>query len=306
MPNAVSEPFRLHAVLPALVHSPPPPLVAADALRNPELITTLCHHDVRNCDWLKLKQHYSTARGDDGKEMTFACRAADSECYVRRYPDLLQGFCGGSLQGCDWFRIVEHWSRVGHTEARVFSCAPPASDPPPPPPPSPPSPPPPRLWSALSPPPPTDAAMPKTYASFDESPADVKASVQAVAPTVLTAAGTGEQETEINVDDDVESRAAAAPSLPFSGPSASTSQSHLPVLRPPEANKDGAEAPGAATGLGRVGSVSILLAGALVFLCAVSRSRGGGEFCRHHLRTRIPHMHLQMHMHVTHVLAYVE
>ena len=230
--------------------------------------------------------------------MTFACRAADSECYVRRYPDLLQGFCGGSLQGCDWFRIVEHWSRVGHTEARVFSCAPPASDPPPPPPPSPPSPPPPRLWSALSPPPPTDAAMPKTYASFDESPADVKASVQAVAPTVLTAAGTGEQETEINVDDDVESRAAAAPSLPFSGPSASTSQSHLPVLRPPEANKDGAEAPGAATGLGRVGSVSILLAGALVFLCAVSRSRGGGEFCRHHLRTRIPHMHMQMHMHM--------
>ena len=279
MPNVVCEPFQLHASSRS-VHSLPPLPVAADALRNPELVTVFCKGNARKCDWLELKQHYSIT-GAAAKEVTFACRAADSECYVQRYPDLLQGFCGGSLQGCDWLRIVEHWSTVGHTEARVFSCAPPASDPAPSPsPPPPPPPPPPRLWSALSPPPPTDApiyaAMPAKYTPTP----DVTASV---APTVLTAAAPGGQETEIKVE--VESRAAAAPSLPLPSPAASSSQSYLPVLRPPGANKESAEAPGAATGLSRVGSVSMLLAGALVFLFAVSRSRLGGEFRRHHLRS---------------------
>lgn len=237
------------------------------ALRNPELVTVFCKGNVKNCDWLELKQHYSTT-GAAAKEMPFGCRAKDSECYVQRYPDLLQGFCGGSVQGCDWFRVVEHWSRVGLTEARVFSCgdAPrPASDPSPsPPPPPPPSP-------RLSPPPPTVTK----YTDFDESPTDVKASVQVVAPTMLTAAATDEQDTEIDVE--VEPRTAAAPSLPLPRPTASTSQSYLPSLRPPGASKDDAEAPGAATGLSRLGSVSMLLAGALVFLFAVARSRIGGR-----------------------------
>ena len=39
----------------------------------------------------------------------------------------------------------------------------------------------------------------------------------------------------------------------------------------------------------------MLLAGALVFLFAVARSRIGGEFRRHHLRTCMPHMHMHMH-----------
>ena len=114
--------FKLHAASRS-VHSLPSLLVAADALRNPELVTVFCKGNVKNCDWLELKQHYSTT-GAAAKEMPFGCRAKDSECYVQRYPDLLQGFCGGSVQGCDWFRVVEHWSRVGLTEARVFSCAP--------------------------------------------------------------------------------------------------------------------------------------------------------------------------------------
>ena len=221
MPNAVCEPFQLHAASRS-VHSLPPLPVASDALRNPELATVFCKGDVRNCDWLELKQHYSTT-GAAAKEITFGCRAADSECYVQRYSDLLQGFCGGSLQGCDWLRIVEHWSTVGHTEVRVFSCAPPASDPSPPPPPPSPSPSPsPHLLSALSPPPPTDAAMPTKYTSFDVSTQGVKASVQAVAPTLLAAAATDEQETEIKVE--VESRAAAAPSLPLPSPTTSRSK----------------------------------------------------------------------------------
>ena len=132
---------------------------------------------------------------------------------------------------------------------------------------------------------------------------------------MLTAAATDEQDTEIDVE--VEPRTAAAPSLPLPRPTASTSQSYLPSLRPPGASKDDAEAPGAATGLSRLGSVSMLLAGALVFLFAVARSRIGGEFRRHHLRTCMSHMcthmhtnmhsnininmhmHMHMHMHMT-------
>ena len=33
---------------------------------------------------------------------------ADVECYALRYDDLLAGFCGGALGGCDWTKLQEH------------------------------------------------------------------------------------------------------------------------------------------------------------------------------------------------------
>ena len=266
-------------------HSLRPLFVTADALRNPKLSSGICKGNPPNCDWLKLKEHYS-ASGAAAKEISFGCRAADSECYVQRNPDLLQGFCGGSLQGCDWYRIVEHWATVGQKEARVFACAPPASDPSPPPPP-----PPPPVWSDPSPPLPKDAVTPPT--KLIAAPA-VQAPVHVVASTVPAAAATGGQGTEIKVD--VDSPAAAAPSLPLPSLTSFASQSYVPVLRAPEANKYDAEAPHAASGLNRLGSVSILLAGALVCLFAVARNRRSGE---------PPPPPLPLHMHSTYVYSHL-
>ena len=42
---------------------------------------------------------------------------ADVECYALRYDDLLAGFCGGALGGCDWTKLQEHWDAAGQAEA---------------------------------------------------------------------------------------------------------------------------------------------------------------------------------------------
>ena len=74
----------------------------------------------------------------------------DLECYAARYPDLLDGFCGGAISDCDWTRLKLHFEEHGRAEGRTFACTvKPPSPPAPRPPPSPPSPPP-----AISPPPP--------------------------------------------------------------------------------------------------------------------------------------------------------
>ena len=67
----------------------------------------------------------------------------DVACYASRYPDLLDGFCGGTLSGCDYSKLADHFEQHGCAEGRVFTCtglaAPcPAKPPPPPPPPPPP------------------------------------------------------------------------------------------------------------------------------------------------------------------------
>ena len=47
---------------------------------------------------------------------------ADVECYALRYDDLLAGFCGGALGGCDWTKLQEHWDAAGQAEGRQFAC----------------------------------------------------------------------------------------------------------------------------------------------------------------------------------------
>ena len=46
----------------------------------------------------------------------------DAECYALRYPDLLQGFCGDSLDKCDWQELISHMTQAGAKEARVLTC----------------------------------------------------------------------------------------------------------------------------------------------------------------------------------------
>lgn len=67
---------------------------------------------------------------------------ADLKCYVARYKDLLDGFCAGNSQTCNWASILEHWEVAGSREGRTFGCKDEPS-PPPWPSPSPPLPPPP-------------------------------------------------------------------------------------------------------------------------------------------------------------------
>lgn len=50
-----------------------------------------------------------------------------ARCYVTRYPDLLDGgYCGGSLDRCDWRALREHWAASGEQEGRIFGCSPPS------------------------------------------------------------------------------------------------------------------------------------------------------------------------------------
>lgn len=39
-------------------------------------------------------------------------------CYVLRYPDLLSGFCQGSLDLCNWGQIASHFDKAGSVEGR--------------------------------------------------------------------------------------------------------------------------------------------------------------------------------------------
>ena len=39
-------------------------------------------------------------------------------CYVLRYPDLLSGFCQGSLELCNWAQIASHFDKAGSVEGR--------------------------------------------------------------------------------------------------------------------------------------------------------------------------------------------
>ena len=60
----------------------------------------------------------------------------DLECYAARYPDLLDGFCGGAISDCDWTRLKLHFEEHGRAEGRTFACSanppsPPAPRPPP-------------------------------------------------------------------------------------------------------------------------------------------------------------------------------
>ena len=60
------------------------------------------------------------------KQETLAQGAA-LVCYVQRYPDLLDGFCGGAattndLHKCRWEDLLTHWKEHGTKEGRVFGC----------------------------------------------------------------------------------------------------------------------------------------------------------------------------------------
>ena len=70
----------------------------------------------------------------------------DLLCYVQRYADLLDGFCGGELSRCDWPLLQHHWEAAGRSEGRKYACSVmPPSPPSPPEPPAPPQPPPPPI-----------------------------------------------------------------------------------------------------------------------------------------------------------------
>ena len=63
-----------------------------------------------------LCMHPPSARRD----MTASTDAV--RCYALRYPDLLSGFCSGSLQSCDWESLTDHMRSIGSKEGRVVAC----------------------------------------------------------------------------------------------------------------------------------------------------------------------------------------
>lgn len=48
--------------------------------------------------------------------------AAELQCYVRRYPDLLSGYCKGDLALCNWPRLQRHYDTAGRREGRLIAC----------------------------------------------------------------------------------------------------------------------------------------------------------------------------------------
>jgi hypothetical protein len=89
---------------------------------------------------------------------------ADAACYALRYDDLLAGFCGGKLKGCDLTRLQAHWETAGRAEGRQFACV--VEPPSPPPPPSPPHPPSPPSAPPLPPSPPLPPGPPPPWVSL--------------------------------------------------------------------------------------------------------------------------------------------
>ena len=43
-------------------------------------------------------------------------------CYSLRYSDLLNGYCGGVVDACDWTALGEHMSAIGAREGRIVTC----------------------------------------------------------------------------------------------------------------------------------------------------------------------------------------
>ena len=39
-----------------------------------------------------------------------------------RYPDLLQGYCGGKLDACNWASLRGHLQSAGAKEGRIITC----------------------------------------------------------------------------------------------------------------------------------------------------------------------------------------
>ena len=218
--------------------------VPADALRNPSMLEIHCQNNVDRCDWLELLRAFAT----DNPDALFDCHEVDTDCYVKRYDDLLQGFCGGSLMGCDWLRILTHWVHDGSKEERVFGCTPPLPLPPPPP------------LPKRSPPPPKKATVavetlnPRADVEPVEAVTAVKASRAAAAAAGLPAASSSLQQ-----------------------PSASGTELgggiHAEVVddKPTEAKAEDAPL----VPVTRLGKVSILLAATLVLLYAFARMRRG-------------------------------
>lgn len=88
----------------------------------------------------------------------------DAACYALRYHDLLAGFCGGKLNGCDLAALQAHWETAGQTEGRQFACV--LEPPSPPPPHSPPHPPTPPSAPPSPPSPPSPPGQPPPWVSL--------------------------------------------------------------------------------------------------------------------------------------------
>ena len=59
---------------------------------------------------------------------TQALPTADLRCYVLRYADLFQAYCGSSVDQCRWAELAQHWEKAGNGEGRRFGCADTSSD----------------------------------------------------------------------------------------------------------------------------------------------------------------------------------
>eukprot|EP00966_Prymnesium_polylepis_P084337 1951892-Prymnesium_polylepis.1 len=57
---------------------------------------------------------------------------ADLVCYVLRYPDLLEGYCQGSLATCYWQGVNWHAVNRAPQVNRIVGCSPPSAPPSPP------------------------------------------------------------------------------------------------------------------------------------------------------------------------------
>ncbi len=112
-------------------------------------------------------------------------------CYAERYPDLLKGFCYGSIESCPWQLLHDHWIQSGRGEGRILECPSPPSVPRPPvlPPPS--FLPPPR---SASPPSRLPPLRPPSLSSPRQSPSSPTDLTPSQEPTALASSLLGKAE----------------------------------------------------------------------------------------------------------------
>ena len=61
------------------------------------------------------------AAAADANHARAAALPARCRCYADRYPDLLDGFCGGAISGCDWTRLKLHFESTA-APGPHFAC----------------------------------------------------------------------------------------------------------------------------------------------------------------------------------------
>lgn len=121
------------------------------AAGNPELAALFCWGgDPSDCDWERLAARmaqqlaqYNSGAGR-GEGLPGGCSgaptalstaapaaapapappldAAGLACYVRRYPDLLIGYCAGQMELCRWEEVLQHYEQAGRQEGRSVDC----------------------------------------------------------------------------------------------------------------------------------------------------------------------------------------